>query len=61
MAARLHDPISLLAAYGGREAAIAGAILEARLRSIPVMLDGFISSAAAAATAGNRLVCLTTA
>ena len=51
------DPVSLLAAYGGRElAAIAGAVLEARMRSIPVMLDGFISSAAAAAlTAGNRL------
>ena len=51
------DPVSLLAAYGGRElAAIAGAVLEARMRSIPVMLDGFISSAGAAAlTAGNRL------
>lgn len=51
------DPVSLLSAYGGRElAAIAGAVLEARLRSIPVMLDGFISSAAAATlTAGNRL------
>ena len=51
------DPVALLAAYGGRElAAIAGAVLEARMRSIPVMLDGFISSAAAAAlTAGNRL------
>jgi nicotinate-nucleotide--dimethylbenzimidazole phosphoribosyltransferase len=53
----ISDCISLLAAYGGRElAAIAGAVLEARLRSIPVMLDGFISTAAAAAlTAGNRL------
>ena len=51
------DPVSLLAALGGRElAAIAGAVLEARLRRIPVMLDGFISSAAAATlTAGNRL------
>jgi nicotinate-nucleotide--dimethylbenzimidazole phosphoribosyltransferase len=54
---KLTDCVSLLAACGGRElAAIAGAVLEARLRSIPVMLDGFISSAAAAAlTAGNRL------
>ena len=55
---RLNDnPVKLLAAYGGRElAAIAGAVLAARLRSIPVMLDGFISSAAAAAlTAGDRL------
>ncbi|MGB2321896.1 MAG: nicotinate-nucleotide--dimethylbenzimidazole phosphoribosyltransferase [Candidatus Puniceispirillaceae bacterium] len=53
----MNDCVSLLAAYGGRElAAIAGAVLEARLRSIPVMLDGFICSAAAAAlTAGNRL------
>ncbi|NCF49672.1 MAG: nicotinate-nucleotide--dimethylbenzimidazole phosphoribosyltransferase [Bacteroidetes bacterium] len=51
------DPVLLLAAYGGRElAAIAGAVLEARMRRIPVMLDGFISTAAAAAlTAGNRL------
>ena len=49
--------VGLLAAYGGRElAAIAGAVLEARLRRIPVMLDGFICSAAAAAlTAGGRL------
>ena len=53
----MPDCVGLLAAYGGRElAAIAGAVMEARLRSIPVMLDGFISSAAAAAlTAGNRL------
>ncbi len=51
------DPVSLLAACGGRElAAIAGAVLAARMRSIPVMLDGFISSAAAAAlTAGDKL------
>ena len=51
------DPVSLLAHYSGRElAAIAGAVLMARMRSIPVMLDGFISSAAASAlTAGDRL------
>lgn len=51
------NPVDLLATFGGRElAAIAGAVLEARLRRIPVMLDGFISSAAAATlTAGNRL------
>ncbi|MEX0502312.1 nicotinate-nucleotide--dimethylbenzimidazole phosphoribosyltransferase [Alphaproteobacteria bacterium LSUCC0719] len=54
---KVTDCVSLLAACGGRElAAIAGAVLEARLRSIPVMLDGFISSAAAAAlTIGKRL------
>ncbi len=52
-----NNPVSLLAHYGGRElAAIAGAVLAARLSSTPVMLDGFISSAAASAlTAGNRL------
>ena len=37
-------------------AAIAGAVLAARLRSIPVMLDGFIATAAAASlTANGRL------
>ena len=42
--------VTLLAAFGGHElAAIAGAVLAARARSIPVMLDGF-STAAAAAT-----------
>ena len=46
--------VSLLAAYGGRElAAIAGAVLAARIRSIPVMLDGFVSTAAAAALTAN--------
>lgn len=52
-----NNPVLLLAHYGGRElAAIAGAVLAARLSSTPVMLDGFISSAAASAlTAGNQL------
>jgi nicotinate-nucleotide--dimethylbenzimidazole phosphoribosyltransferase len=47
----------LLAAFGGHElAAIAGAVLAARLRLIPVMLDGFIATAAAASlTANSRL------
>ena len=41
--------LSLLKAFGGRElAAIAGAVLAARIKSIPVMLDGFITTAAAA-------------
>ena len=50
-------PLALLAAFGGHElAAIAGAVLAARLRSIPVMLDGFIATAAAASlTANGRL------
>ena len=43
------DTITLLGAYGGRElAAIAGGVLAARARSIPVMLDGYICTAAAA-------------
>ena len=45
----LADPFSTLAALGGREqAAICGAVLEARRRRIVVVLDGFICTAAAA-------------
>ena len=41
--------LSALLAFGGREqAAICGAILAARAASIPVLLDGFICTAAAA-------------
>lgn len=44
-----RPPLSLLAALGGREqAAICGAVLAARLARIPVLLDGFICSAAVA-------------
>ena len=43
------DPLELLRKLGGREmAAIAGAILAARYQRIPVLLDGFVSTAAAA-------------
>lgn len=43
-----HDPLAVLAAFGGREqAAICGAILAARAKRIPVILDGFICTAAA--------------
>ena len=46
---RLRDPLALLAALGGREiAAMAGAITRARMERIPVILDGFICTAAAA-------------
>ena len=46
----LGDPLQVLRALGGRElVAIAGAATAARLRRIPVLLDGFISTAAAAA------------
>lgn len=47
--ATTRSTAATLAAYGGREqAAICGAILRARDLGIPVMLDGFICSAAAA-------------
>ncbi len=45
----LHDPLLVAAALGGRElAAILGATLAARHRAIPVLLDGFVCTAAAA-------------
>jgi nicotinate-nucleotide--dimethylbenzimidazole phosphoribosyltransferase len=45
----LDDPLQILARLGGREtAAIAGAILAARLRRTPVLLDGFVVCSAAA-------------
>ena len=44
----LHDPLFVLQALGGREiAAMAGSIAAARAHGIPVLLDGFICSAAA--------------
>ncbi len=43
------DPMQALRCLGGREvAAMAGAIASARVQGIPVILDGFICSAAAA-------------
>ncbi|KQZ96602.1 nicotinate-nucleotide--dimethylbenzimidazole phosphoribosyltransferase [Mesorhizobium sp. Root157] len=45
----LKDPLEALARVGGREfAAIAGAILAARTQRIPVLIDGFAATAAAA-------------
>ena len=45
----LGDPLAIAAALGGRElAAILGAALAARRQNIPVLLDGFVSTAAAA-------------
>lgn len=45
---RLQDPLDALAAVGGLEiAAICGMILEAARRRVPVVVDGFISSAGA--------------
>jgi nicotinate-nucleotide--dimethylbenzimidazole phosphoribosyltransferase len=47
--AYLDDPLEVLRRLGGREiAAIAGAILAARLQRIPVILDGYVVCAAAA-------------
>ena len=43
----LDDPLQVAAALGGRElSAIAGAILAARRHRIPVLLDGFVATAA---------------
>jgi nicotinate-nucleotide--dimethylbenzimidazole phosphoribosyltransferase len=54
-AAILNDPIKIAAALGGRElAAILGAALAARLHGIPVVLDGFVSTAAVAPLAKLR-------
>jgi nicotinate-nucleotide--dimethylbenzimidazole phosphoribosyltransferase len=44
-----RDPLRILAAVGGEElAAIAGAVLAARMGRIPVLLDGYACTAAAA-------------
>lgn len=45
----LGDPLEVLRRLGGRElAAMAGAILAARLQRVPVLLDGYVATAAAA-------------
>ncbi|HYZ93766.1 MAG TPA: nicotinate-nucleotide--dimethylbenzimidazole phosphoribosyltransferase [Actinomycetota bacterium] len=47
--ARLSDPLEILRETGGAElVAIAGAVTEARVRSVPVVLDGFVVTAAVA-------------
>src|SRR5205807_6112814 len=44
----MTDPFEVLRQVGGAElAAICGAVLEARLRSIPLLLDGFVVTASA--------------
>lgn len=51
-AAALPDPLEVLRCLGGRElAAMAGAILGARMARVPVILDGFIACASAAVLA----------
>lgn len=47
--AHLDNPLEVLRRLGGRDvAAMAGAILAARLQRVPVLLDGFVVTAAAA-------------
>ncbi|MDI6836715.1 MAG: nicotinate-nucleotide--dimethylbenzimidazole phosphoribosyltransferase [Rhizobiaceae bacterium] len=47
--AHLDDPLEILRRLGGREiAAMAGAILAARVQRIPVLIDGYVATAAAA-------------
>ncbi len=54
-AAALYDPLAVAAAFGGRElAAILGATLAARRQRIPVLLDGFVCTAAVAPLAKLR-------
>jgi nicotinate-nucleotide--dimethylbenzimidazole phosphoribosyltransferase len=53
--AALDDPLAIAAALGGRElAAILGATLAARRQRIPVLLDGFVCTAAVAPLAKLR-------
>ena len=45
----LKDPLEVLRRLGGRElAAMAGAILAARMQRVPVLIDGYVATAAAA-------------
>lgn len=47
--AHLKDPLEVLRRLGGREiAAIVGAILACRVEKIPVIIDGYVATAAAA-------------
>src|SRR6202167_3078731 len=53
--ATLYDPLAVAAAFGGYElAAILGATLAARRQRIPVLLDGFVCTAAVAPLAKLR-------
>jgi nicotinate-nucleotide--dimethylbenzimidazole phosphoribosyltransferase len=54
-AAILDDPLRVAAAVGGRElAALMGATLAARHRRVPVLVDGFVTTAAVAPLAKLR-------
>ncbi len=46
---KFDSVIEILSSFGGREmAAIAGSVIAARVRGIPILLDGFVSTASAA-------------
>ena len=48
-AGHLSDPLEVMRRLGGREiAAMAGAILAARMQKIPVIIDGYVATSAAA-------------
>jgi nicotinate-nucleotide--dimethylbenzimidazole phosphoribosyltransferase len=48
-AGHLTDPLAVLRRVGGREiAAMAGAIIAARIEHVPVIVDGYVATAAAA-------------
>jgi nicotinate-nucleotide--dimethylbenzimidazole phosphoribosyltransferase len=48
-ASHLKDPLEVLRRLGGREiAAMTGAILAARMQRVPVIIDGFVATSAAA-------------
>lgn len=52
---QMHDGLDVLRCVGGREiAAMAGAIIAARYSRVPVLLDGYVSCAAAAVLAAMR-------
>jgi nicotinate-nucleotide--dimethylbenzimidazole phosphoribosyltransferase len=52
---RLDDPLAVLACLGGREiAAMTGAVIAARLQRIPVVVDGYVATAATAIVAAMR-------
>jgi nicotinate-nucleotide--dimethylbenzimidazole phosphoribosyltransferase len=54
--AHLADPLEVLRRLGGRElAAMAGAILAARTQRVPVLIDGYVATAAAAVLHAMRL------
>lgn len=55
---RSRDPLQVLASFGGFEiAAIAGGIIEAASFSMPVLLDGFITTAAALVSCALEPAC----